>query len=159
DGKLRGDELSSNPFDLKGELTGSLGVQVKVGVKVLGTFYGWKKRFDIATEVLVDFNPASAGHPGKQDGDTLASDPDANGNIQLYIGTQSNKRDGFFVDTDDGDTKMVIEHVDSDSVSGTETVKISLLQHTPVVTVLGQQVGGDEYWVSETISGVKSITG
>src|SRR5262249_42639017 len=71
----------------------------------------------------------------------------------------SNKRDGFFVDTDDGDTKMVIDHVSSDSVSGTETVIISLLQHTPVITVLGQQVGGDEYWVSETISGVKSITG
>ncbi len=33
---------------------------------------------------------------------------------------------------------MIIQHVDSDAATGTETVKISLLQHTPI--------GGQDYW-------------
>ncbi len=83
DGKLRFQEIEAHPFGspgtaitASGEFTGALGLQVKVGVEVLGHFLGWKKRFDVADDVIIDFDhPESSEHPGKQDGETLASNP------------------------------------------------------------------------------------
>ena len=82
DGKKR---LGDVPlFDLSGNFEANLGVQVGIGQEILGHFIGVQKTFDIANEVLVRFDAP--------DDTVLASQPDVNGNVVLYLGENASLR-------------------------------------------------------------------
>ena len=116
DGKLRFQEMEDHPFGqpgtaitASGEFTGELGREVRVGVEALGHFYGWKTLRRCSRRDYRFRQSKFLRASGKQDSDyTLASNPDANGNIQLYIGTLASNRSGLFVSDTDGDTNMII---------------------------------------------------
>jgi hypothetical protein len=147
DGKLRIDEIvDDNPFHLAGKFTGALGVEVKVGFEVLGKFVGWKKRFDVATKTLINFDGNGPGDHDLLD-NILASDPDANGRINLYIGQTAEERSGPAVDDDDASEQIIIHSLEQTGDS--ETIEIALRQ----------EFLGEEYWVRQVIPGVKSIWG
>lgn len=146
DGKVRVTEIAAGATHTSGRLLGELGIEVRVGVKVLGHFIGLKHRFDIASVVLVDLNEPGPDNPQIPTGPILASQPDATGNIDLYIGAEAGMRQE--VDKNDGDEQIIIKHIDSQPNG--ETVEIGILQRTLI---------GYEYWVTQTITGVKSISG
>lgn len=131
DGRLRLNELASHPFKASGELDAGLTFEVKFGVSILGHFVGYEKDFDIAHTVIVSFPPQTP--PAV----TLASQPDASGNVTLYIGSRAGERQG--VDQTDGGEKYAIRHVGDDGDG--ETIEI------------------DAFDKSQTIHHVKSITG
>ena len=56
DGKVRLSEIEAGATHTSGRLLGELGIEVGIGVRVLGHFIGVKHRFDIASVVLVDLN-------------------------------------------------------------------------------------------------------
>ncbi len=145
DGKIRLTEFDS-AIHTSGRLLGELGIEVRVGVEILGHFVGLKHRFDIASVVLVDLNTPGPNDPPIVTGPILASQPDAQGNIDLYIGAEAGMRQE--VDQTDGNEQLIIQHIDSQPAG--ETVEIAILQHTAL---------GFSYWVTQTISGVKSISG
>ena len=151
DGKLRFSEFEAG-LHTSGKFTAELGIEVRIGVHVLGHFIGVKKHFDIATKVLVDLNMPGPDDPPLITGPILASQPDAQGSIDLYIGAEAGMRQQ--VDQNDGNEQIIIKHVDSPPGAppdGGETVEIGILQHTAFL--------GTPYWVTQTISGVKSISG
>ncbi len=89
-GKFRISKLltdGEDPFNLTGELDAALEIQARFGVTVLGTFVGFEKDFDIASVTLVDFNTPPTPPPI-----VLASQPDANGQVTLYVGADANLR-------------------------------------------------------------------
>ncbi|HEX4412580.1 MAG TPA: hypothetical protein VH107_03060, partial [Lacipirellulaceae bacterium] len=153
DGKVRFSEFDT-ALHTSGRLLGELGIEVGIGVKVLGHFIGVKHRFDIASVVLVDLNMPGPNDPPIITGPILASQPDAQGSIDLYIGAEAAMR--HEVDQTDGNERIIIQHVEPppgspppDPNAG-ETIQISIFQGTFL---------GTDFWVSQTISGVKSISG
>jgi hypothetical protein len=147
DGKLRFNEFQSNPLQAHGKLTGELGIEVRIGFEALGHFVGVKKRFDIANTVIVDLDPPAPDNPTIPDGPIIASQPDVNGNVELYVGAEANMRQQ--VNQTDGNENIIIRHVDTQPTG--ETIEVSIQQFT--------QIGHFEYWVPQTIYGVKSISG
>jgi hypothetical protein len=145
DGKLRYDEVGQDSLDLSGELVGELGIEVRVGFEAFGKFIGVKKRFDIAREVILDFDPGP-DDPNDPDSPILASQPDANGHVTLYIGPFAHLREG--VDNEDGDEKLRIDHVKTTEAG--ETIDITIRQ---------KNMFGIEYDVTQRIAGVRSISG
>lgn len=149
DGKVRLSDFANDPFHFSGSLTAALGVEVRVGFQVFNRFVGLKKRFDVANKVLVDFDSAQDG--GEPDSPILASQPDSNGNINLYVGTLANQRRD--VDQTDGTDQLRIEHVgltDPNNPDAGETIDVTLRQ---------KNLLGIEYDATQRIQGVKSITG
>ena len=92
DGKLRFAEFQEGGLDTSGRFVAALGLEVKVGVKVLGKFIGVKKRFDIASTIIVDLNTPDPNAPVIPTGPILASQPDENGSIELYVGASAHLR-------------------------------------------------------------------
>jgi N-acetylneuraminic acid mutarotase len=126
DGKLRFAEVPSDPlnaFNASGELDAGLGIQLKVGVKVLGHFVGYEKDFDIANTVLISF---PAQHPPVV---TLASQADSSGDVNLYIGALA--ADRVLVDQTDGNENYVIRHIGDDSDG--ETIAIDAFNKTQII--------------------------
>ena len=147
-------EIAAGATHTSGRLLGELGIEVGIGVRVLGHFIGVKHRFDIASVVLVDLNMPGPNDPPIITGPVLASQPDSQGAINLYIGSDAGLRQQ--VDKTDGDETIYINHVEpapGSPPSPGETVEISMLRH---YVVLGTTF---DYWVTQTISGVKSIAG
>jgi hypothetical protein len=151
DEKLRFVEFQSSPFHTSGRFVGELGIEVKIGVTVFGKFIGVKKRFAIASKVLVDLNPPSPSDPPNPLLPILASQPDSSGAIQLYIGESANLRQN--VVSTNGDDKFIIRNI-ATTAQG-ETVEIALRQ-TYTVPITLQQI---EYYATQQITGVKSIVG
>ena len=141
DGKLRFSEFSEDAIDLAGKFSAALGIEVRVGFEVFGKFVGYKKRFDLAEKVLVNFDDDLPD----PDAPILASQPDEDGNIQLYVGALANQRQN--VDQTNGNERLRIQHVETTAEG--ETVDI----------VLRQSLAGLEYDAVQRITGVKSITG
>ncbi len=145
DGKLRFSEFSEDSFEFSGELAAELGVEVRVGVEFLGEFIGVKKRFNMAREILIDFN-LDPNDPTDPSDAVLASQPDANGNINLYIGALALLREE--VDNEDGNEQLRIQHVETTPAG--ETIDITIRQTNLI---------GREFDVTQRIAGVKKITG
>jgi len=145
DGKLRFSEFSEDSFEFSGELAAELGVEVRVGVEILNKFIGVKKRFNMAREILIDFN-LDPNDPTDPSDAVLASQPDANGNINLYIGPLAHLREE--VDNEDGDEQLRIQHVETTPAG--ETIDITIRQRNFL---------GREFDVTQRIAGVKKITG
>ena len=147
DGKLRFSEFNTNPFAVSGRFSAALGIEVRVGVEILGKFVGWKDRFDIATVVLVDLNPPDQNPPPEPGSVVLASQPDEFGTVELYIGDKSSMREGFSVSTDDEDDQIIIRLIET--TDDTQTIEVALRQ----------EFLGIERWVTQEITGVKKIAG
>ena len=115
DNKLRFSEFDEG-LKLTGELDGDLGVDIRIGTEILGEFFGIEKRFDIVHERIVYF--------GSNDPPVLASQPDANGEITLYLGQYATQRHGYGLDNPvDGDESFIIRHL-RDNADGSEDIKI-----------------------------------
>ncbi|MFO0911592.1 MAG: MBG domain-containing protein [Pirellulales bacterium] len=115
DGKLRFAEFDGGKaFVTSGELDGNLGVQVSIGTEILGKFYGIRKRFDIANTVLVYFGDVTPP--------VLASQPDAQGMITLYLGQNANLRTGQGLDQIDGDENFTIRHKADNPLGGEDII-------------------------------------
>jgi len=140
DGKLRFDEFGEDAINLEGKFSAALGIEVRVGFEVFGKFVGVKKRFDIAQKTLVNFDGDETGSGAP----ILASQPDINGNIQLYVGALAGERRN--VDQTNGNERLRIQHVETTSAG--ETIDISIRQ----------SLGGFEYDATQRITGVRSIT-
>jgi hypothetical protein len=130
-GKLRFDEFRSNDIATSGELDAGLDVTVQVGVSVFGDFIGYEKTLDIATVVVADFNPPAAP--------VLASQPDANGQVTLYVGSLASMRSGPGVNQTNGNENYTI--TDEGETSAGETIDVIA------------------FGATQTITGVKSIVG
>lgn len=150
DGKLRFAEFQQDGFDTSGRFVAALGIEVKVGVTVLGKFIGFKKRFDIASTIIVDLNTPDPNAPVIPTGPILASQPDENGTIELYVGASAHLRQQ--VSQTNGDDRIIIRNIETTAQG--ETIEIALLQEW---VVAGLPV--TEFWVTQTISGVQAIAG
>ena len=96
--------------------------------------------------LLVDLNMPGPNDPPIITGPILASQPDSQGAINLYIGSDAGLRQQ--VDKTDGDETIYINHVEpapGSPPSPGETVEISMLRH---YVVLGTTF---DYWVTQTI--------
>ncbi len=125
DGKLRISEFDNDrAFILSGSVDAGLGVEIQIGTEIFGKFIGIKKRFDIANEVILQF--ADPTPP------VLASQPDANGHITLYLGQNAYLRTGFGLDQIDGDESFTIRHL-ADNPAGGEDIKISAFGVTQTI--------------------------
>ena len=131
----------NDPFQASGELDATLAIKVSVGVNLpIVGFVGYQHTFDIGDVVLYDFNPPPPAPPQP----VLASQPDANGQVTLYIGQDAALRSGPLggpVTTTDGNENYTITHVGDVPNSGGEIID---------VTAFG---------LTQTIQGVKSIVG
>ena len=130
---------SSGGIMTRGELDASLAIVVQIGVTVLGNFIGYQKVFDIATVKLVDFDP-----PPPSTSPVLASEPDSNGQVTLYVGQDASDRGGNDssgnpINQTDGNENYTIDHVGGST--GDETIKVSA------------------FGVTQTIQHVRSIAG
>ena len=132
-------------------LEAALGIEVRVGVDVLGKFVGWKKRFDIASTIIVNLNTPGPNDPPRPEPGSviLASQPDEFGTVELYIGQLAGSRSGLGVNTTNGNERLIIRNLDSDGE--TETIEIAMRERMPII--------GTEYWVTQVIPNVKKIVG
>lgn len=141
DGKLRFSEFGEDALNLEGKFSAAMGIEVRVGFEVFGKFVGIKKRFDIAQTILVNFDDDEPD-PGAP---ILASQPDINGNINLYVGALAGERRN--VNQTNGNERLRIQHVET--TANGETIDISLRE----------SLGGFEFDVTQRIFGVHSISG
>ena len=116
-------------FDLSGDFAANLTVDVSIGKSILGHFIGVQKHFDVANEILVRFDAP--------EDIVLASQPDANGNVVLYLGENANLRSGEGLNQVDGDESFTIRDLGS--------------------TAQGEKIKVMAFGQSEEIDGVKSI--
>ncbi len=136
-------EACSACSTLHGELDATLVLSVKIGITipVLDDFVGFSHDFGLASAVLLDFNHLAQPHTNQ-----LAT-IDPNGTVTLAVGSEAKNRKIYDVtgiheqtqDEQDGNENYVITHVADDSNG--ETIKITA------------------FGVSQTISGVRFITG
>lgn len=122
DGKLRFDEfhvgLDNKPaaFKLTGELAAELNVEVGFpDPDPLDVFPAPpNKKMTVAREVLIRFATLTPSR--------LSSEPDANGEVTLFLGTNAHQR-AVGQNHDDGDEKFIIEHLRTNS-NGSEDIKV-----------------------------------
>ncbi len=149
DGKLRFAEFSNGGLRTSGRFVAAIGIEVGVGFvePFFGEFIGWKKRFDIASTVIVDLNMPDPNAPPVPTGPILASQPDENGTVVLYVGASAHLRQE--VDQINGDEKIVIRNIETTDAG--ETIEIAMLRKLPILDI--------EYWATQKITGVRAITG
>jgi hypothetical protein len=123
DGKQRFSEFGAMPFATQGELDAGLGLEVRLGKEIFGKFIGVKKRFDVAHEVVVTFVPPPPP--------TLASQPDASGNVVLYLGAHAGQRQGEDLDQVDGDESYTIRHLATTPAG--ETIKVNAFGKSQII--------------------------
>ena len=74
-------------FQFRGQLNADLGIDLKVGVTILGNFIGWEKTFDIAHITLINF-----GSPTTEDQQPHLANLDADGTLHLFMGPLAGNR-------------------------------------------------------------------
>ncbi len=122
DGKLRFNEfhLDSNNQPAAFQLTGELAAELNIGVGFpdldpLDIFPAPpNQHFNAARDVLIRFATLTPQN--------LASQPDANGEITLYLGANAHLR-ATGQNQDDGDEKFIIEHLRTNA-NGSEDIKV-----------------------------------
>jgi RTX calcium-binding nonapeptide repeat (4 copies) len=152
DGKLRAselaDDISNFPnciFDVSGKLEGSLFIELRVGVDVpFVGFVGYEHDFPLASGTILDFTTHSQCNPSTPPPPpVLASQPDANGQVTLFMGPNAGQRRNVPQDADPD-----ADHID-------ETYEISHLGGSPG----DETIGVTAYGYTQRIDHVKSVFG
>jgi hypothetical protein len=152
DGKVRFRDFNSHTITAHGELAAGLSATLQFGVEFLGTFIGFTHTFDIANQVLLILN--SDNPPPTPPKNQLASAPDANGRIILYVGDEHDGSPG-------ADSRQIFDaagkpitdaNVYSTSSDDYTIAHVSQEGDTETVDVTANKLGA-----TETIHGVRSI--
>jgi hypothetical protein len=150
DGKLRANELADDIsnfpnciFNVSGKIEGSLFIELRVGVDVpFVGFVGYEHDFPLASGTILDFSSHSRCNPSTPPPPpVLASQPDANGQVTLFMGPNASQRQNVPQDSDPD-----ADHID-------ETFEISHLGGSPG----DETIGVTAYGYTQRIDHVKSV--
>src|SRR5262249_7304244 len=142
DTKLRASEIAWDInhapnciFTTKGKIVGSLFIDFKVGTDLpLAGFVGYEKKFTINQGALIDFTSHNQCNPeNPPPPPVLASQPDANGRVTLFMGPNASQRQNVADDPGDGNETFDVSDFGPGSMPNTEKIGVTAFGSTQTI--------------------------